>query len=219
MAPPKGAYTRYYGFQHTGGGGNNEVLLDTLNWQKPCTLLGIRLPTFTNFADINIHAVLNAQEIWPPVGVEPVVHTRFIPLMLNIGEGTRFQILSDDTGINTPVQEITAVVRMGQLIGRDNIYVEGYFGTGVLANILNRTFPHAAKIRWHSAICGDLTMRVGGFEYSGPATGNALVVAGATRADVDGIPLGWPMHSGNAFVVSSVTNQAYEGLFIYDLPG
>ena len=74
-----------------------------------------------------------------------------------------------------------------------------------------------AAVRWHNGIDGDVTVRIGGFEYSGPGTGNALVVQGGTAEDSDGIQLGWPMPSGNALVISSVTNQAYEGLVIYDL--
>jgi hypothetical protein len=139
--------------------------------------------------------------------------------MVNIPRGTRLQLLSNDTGANTPVQIITAVVRTGELIGRNNIFVEGYWGTGVLADLIDRTFPVPASVRWHNGIQGDITMRIGGFEYSGPGTGDALVVQGGTMADSDGIPLGWGMAPGNSFVVSSVTNQAYEGLCIYDLPG
>jgi len=213
------AFTRYYGNQITFSGANNEVILDSIDWQKPCTLLGVRIPSFTNEADIDIHANFNAREIFPAVGIEPAVHSRFIPFMLNIPRGGRLQILGDDGGANTPTAKCTAIVRVGEQIGRNNIFLEGYWGTGVLAEIIDRTFPIDAKVRWHNGIDGDVTMRIGGFEYSGPGTGNALVVQGGTQEDSDGISLGWPMPAGNNLVVSSVTNQAYEGLLIYDLAG
>lgn len=213
------AYTRYYGAQTTFAGGNDEVFLDSLNWQKPCTLLGLRVPAFTNEADIDVHANFNAREIWPAVGIECMTDGRFLPLMLNLPIGSRFQLLGNDGGVNTPTVKATALVRIGELIGKNNIFLEGYQGTGVLANIINRTFPVNASVRWHNGIDGDVTISIGGFEYSGGGTGNALVVQGATLSDTDGINLGWPMPAGNNLVVSSVTNQAYEGLMIYDLVG
>lgn len=213
----QGAYTRYYGDQTTFAGANDTVILDSINWQKPCTLLGIRVPAFTNEGDIDVHANVNGTEIWPPVGIECLTDGRFLPLMLNLPVGKRFQLLGDDGGANTPTVKCTAIVRVGELIGIDNIFLEGYQGTGVLANAVNRTFPVDAVVRWHNGIDGDVEILIGGFVYSGSGTGNALVVQGATLSDTDGINLGWPMPSGNALVVNSVTNQAYNGLFIMDL--
>lgn len=211
------AYTRYYGDQTTYAGADDTVILDSINWQKPCTLLALKMPDFTNSADIDVHANFNGTSIWPAVGIEPFVDSRTIPLMLNIPIGGRFQLLGDDGGANTPTEKVTAIVRVGELIGKDNIFVEGYFGTGVLANIINRTFPVNANVRYHNAIDGDLDILIGGFVYSGSGTGNGLCVNGATLADTDGINVGWPMPSGNNFIVSSTTNQAYEGFVIYDL--
>lgn len=212
------AYTRYYGDQTTlTASTDDQTILDSIDWQKPCTLLGFRLPDFTNSAGVDIHATLNGREIWPAVGIEPVVHSRFIPLMVNIPVGGRFVLLADETGANTPTIKVTAIVRCLELVGSTNIFVEGYQGTGVLANLINRTFPVNAAVRWHNGVDGDVTIRIGGFEYSGPGTGQALVVQGGALEDTDGIKLGWPMPSGNNLVVSSVTNQAYEGLVIYDL--
>jgi len=211
------AYTRFYGDQTTYAGADDTVILDSINWQKPCTLLALKTPDFTNAADIDIHANFNGTSIWPAVGIEPFVHTRTIPLMLNIPVGARFQLLGDDGGANTPTEKVTAIVRVGELIGKDNIFVEGYFGTGVLADIIDRTFPVNANVRYINPIDGDVEITVGGFVYSGSGTGNALCVNGAQLEDTDGINVGWPMPSGNNFNVSSVTNQAYQGFVIYDL--
>lgn len=211
------AYTRYYGDQHTFAAGNNEVMLDSINWQKPCTLLALKIPAFTNEADIDVHANLNGTAIWPAVGIEPFTHTRTIPLMLNLPTGARFQLLGDDGGANTPTSKITAIVRVGELIGKNRPFVEGYWGTGVLADIIDRTFPVDAQVRYHNGIDGDVEIQIGGFVYSGTGTGNALVVNGGALEDTDGINVGWPMPKGNNFNIGSVTNQAYSGFVIYDL--
>jgi len=213
------SFFRYYGVCHTFAGGDNETIFDSDDWQKPLTVLWMSIPSFTNEADIDIHATYQGREIWPAVGIEPVVHTMKIPLMLNVKQGTRLHIMGDDGGANTPTLEGTVGVIVNDMVGSNKVFLDGYQGTGAAGNVIDRSFESPAQVRWHTAIEGDMHITIGGFEYSSPTDDAGLIVAGGTQDNNIGQQLGWPMAVGNHFTVDANDAGDYEGLFIYDVQG
>lgn len=197
---------------------DDQELYNSDGIQKPATLLGIAIQTDTNKADLDIHATLNGQEVWPDCPIEAAMDSQFIPWLQNLPVGSRLVIYIDNNhATNTHDLELMTMWQIGALVNKfPKVFIESFLGSTAVDQV-NRTFPTDAVARWINFQQGPMMVRIGGQQLSPPGAANGAFTWGGTVEETPGVTVNWPIRTGNAFVVTANAAAATQGIVIYDV--